>query len=349
MKSLLGLFALCSALSAISALPHDFSLHLWNKFKKSHGKTYLSDEHENYRFEIFAKNLDTIEKHNTEYSMGIHKYKLGVNTFADWTFAEFRALFGTPYNATTSVKRSSSGTFVRLPHNVKVPESVDWREEGAVTPVKNQGQCGSCWAFSTTGSLEGAHFRLKNESVSLSEQQLVDCSSKYNNDGCNGGLMDNAFKYIKENGGLESEEDYPYKGKQGKCKFNKSKVVATCSGFMDVKSGDEEALKEAVGTAGPVSIAIDVTEDKFMLYKDGVFVDETCLNGENDLNHGVLIVGYGTSKDDDKQMDFWIVKNSWGTSWGEDGYIRMARNKDNMCGVATAASYPLVKEEKNDE
>jgi cathepsin L len=331
------------AVSLSRALNTDFTFHLWNKFKKSHGKTYLSEEHESYRFQIFKKNLDTIEKHNNEYSMGMHTYTLGVNSFADWTFDEFRAaLFGTKYNATSSAKRASSGTFVRLPSHVKVPDAVDWREQGAVTPVKNQGQCGSCWAFSTTGSLEGAHFRATGKLVSLSEQQLVDCSGKFHNQGCNGGLMDNAFEYIKENGGLDTEDAYPYHAHQEKCHFNKKTVGATLSGYIDIKSGDEDALKEALATVGPVSVAIDVTEDKFMLYKEGIFVDDSCSNVE--LNHGVIVVGYGTNvTESGKEQDFWIVKNSWSTSWGENGYIRMARNLNNMCGIATAASYPLIK------
>jgi len=208
-----------------------------------------------------------------------------------------------------------------------------------VTPVKNQGQCGSCWAFSTTGSLEGAHFRQTGKLVSLSEQQLVDCSGKTGNEGCNGGLMDNAFEYIKENGGLDTEQSYPYHAHNEKCHFNKKTIGATCSGFMDIESGDEDALKEAVATVGPVSIAIDVTEDKFMFYKEGIFVDDECTNTRETLNHGVLAVGYGSNS----TTDYWLVKNSWGESWGEAGYIRMARNLNNMCGIATAASYPLVK------
>jgi cathepsin L len=325
----------------------EFMSHLWHKYKKTHGKSYLGAEVELYRYNLFRKNVELIQQHNEDYAKGLYTYRLGLNSFADWSVEEFRQkLLGTRLNMTQRRHELSVGTFMGLPEKVEIPDNVDWRESGAVTPVKNQLQCGSCWAFSTTGSLEGAHFRVNGELVSLSEQQLVDCSKKYDNNGCNGGLMDNAFKYIKENGGLMSEESYPYRGKEGKCRFNKNKVVATCSGFMDVQSGDEQALKEAVATSGPVSIAIDVTEDRFMLYKDGVFVDETCQNAEDSLNHGVLIVGYGSNNTDNGQMDYWIVKNSWGSSWGEEGYIRMARNKDNMCGVATAASYPLVKESK---
>lgn len=175
-----------------------FIHNLWNSFKKAHRKEYLNDEHEQYRFGVFKTNVETIEKHNSEYAMGMHSYTLGVNVFADWTVAEFRQhMFGTRYGAAANGTSKSSGKFVRLPSMVTIPDALDWRKEGAVTPIKNQGQCGSCWAFSTTGSLEGAHFRQSGKLVSLSEQQLVDCSGKTGNEGCNGGLMDNAFEYIK--------------------------------------------------------------------------------------------------------------------------------------------------------
>jgi len=330
----------------MNILGEEFMRHLFHQFKKSHGKLYLSEEHENSRFEVFKKNLHLIEKHNSEYSMGLHTYTLGVNYFADWTVEEFREkMLGTKRNMTLH-KLGSVNSFAKLPPFVKIPDSVDWRTEGAVTKVKNQGECGSCWAFSTTGSLEGAHFRHSGKLVELSEQQLVDCSGKYHNEGCNGGMMDNAFDYIKDNGGLDTEDSYPYQARQGKCRFKKKYVGVTCTGYTDVPSGKEDLLKEAVATVGPVSIAIDVTEDKFMLYKEGILVDDTCSNAEDQLNHGVLVVGYGTNTTNSgENMDYWIVKNSWGTGWGEQGYVRMARNNDNMCGVATLASYPLVKDD----
>lgn len=348
MKLILGSAAILLAVlcQVTLAMREPFLSHLWNKFKKTHAKEYYDESYEAARFDVFKRNVDLIEKHNNEYSMGIHSYKLGINAFADWTFEEFKThMFGTRYNM-TQAKQASAGTFTRSASTrfVKLADQVDWREEGAVTPIKNQGQCGSCWAFSTTGSLEGQHFRQSGQLVSLSEQQLVDCSGKFHNEGCNGGLMDNAFQYIQANGGLDSEDSYPYHAHQEKCHFNKKTIGATCSGFMDVTSGDEEALKEAVATIGPVSIAIDVTEDKFMFYKEGIFVDDSCRNSQDDLNHGVLAVGYGTNTTTDgKTLDYWLVKNSWGESWGESGYIRMARNLNNMCGISTAASYPLVK------
>lgn len=320
--------------------------HLWKAFKETHEKLYLTQEHESLRLGIFTKNLDLIEKHNSEYSMGLHSFELGVNFFADWTIEEFRQkMLGTRLNL-THTRKGSSGVHLRLLPSITLPDEIDWRTEGAVTPVKNQGECGSCWAFSTTGSLESAHFRATGKLVSLSEQQLVDCSGKFNNEGCNGGLMDNAFEYIKSIGGLDTEESYPYHAKQEKCHFKKDKVAATCSGYVDIPTGDEDALKEAVATQGAVSVAIDVTEDKFMFYKSGVFVDKTCSNGQDDLNHGVLVVGYGADNSTKGEpADYWTVKNSWGTKWGEEGYIRMARNHNNMCGISTSASYPLVKQD----
>jgi len=294
------------------------------------------------RYAIFKENLDLIEQHNQDFLNGKYTYRLGVNEYADWTFEEFKDIFlGTRYNLSTN-KQGSSGRFLRLPPHVQIPDRIDWRDLGAVTEVKNQGQCGSCWAFSSTGSLEAAHFRLTGKLVSLSEQQLVDCSNNYSNKGCNGGWMDNAFQYIKAVGGIDTEDSYPYHGHNEKCHFNKNQIGSTCSGYVDLEPGNENALKEAVATVGPVSVAIDVTEKKFMLYKDGVFFDSTCSNKSESLNHGVLVVGYGADILSQKAVKYWSVKNSWGKTWGESGFIRMARDNENMCGISSLPVYPIV-------
>lgn len=328
---------------AANCMPELLQKNLWTEFKQTHDKKYTSTEHESLKFSVFQKNLEMIEKHNAEFEQGNKTYTLGVNFYADWTFDEFKHTYLGTKLSLAMKKNMSTSTFLKMVSPaVKIADEIDWRELGAVTEVKNQGQCGSCWSFSTTGSLEAAHFRATDKLVSLSEQQLVDCSSRYNNQGCNGGLMDNAFQYIKDNGGLDTEQSYPYHAVAEKCHYKKKAIGSTCSGFIDVAEGDEEALKQAVATAGPVSVAIDVTEEHFMLYKDGVFVDETCKNSPDSLDHGVLVVGYGKGKVSGSE-DYWIVKNSWGPMWGEQGYIRMARNKKNMCGISTSASYPIVK------
>ncbi|XP_060077808.1 procathepsin L-like [Ylistrum balloti] len=305
----------------------------FENFKRSFGKMYETED-EKSRFGTFVKNLDAIREHNKKFHRGQKSFYLGINNFTDMELKEFVKYNGL-LKKSTNVKTSDCGKFME-PHFLTLPEEVDWRKEGYVTKVKNQGQCGSCWSFSTTGALEGQHFRSTGKLVSLSEQQLVDCSESYGNNGCEGGLMDQAFDYIRDIGGIESEEEYPYKAKDKKCHFHKNEVNATCTGCMDIESGDEDQLKKAVASVGPISVAIDASHQSFQLYKGGVYTEEECSSDQ--LDHGVLTVGYGTEDGN----DYWLVKNSWDVVWGDEGYIKMARNQDNMCGIATQASYPLV-------
>ncbi len=224
-----------------------------------------------------------------------------------------------------------------------VPESVDWRKRNAVTPVKNQANCGSCWSFSATGSIEGINAITNHKLVNVSEQELIDCSSMYGNHGCEGGLMDNAFKYVIDNGGLCSEEDYPYNADQGMCQSNNCKNIVVISDYADVEPNNEKVLMRAVAHQ-PISVAIQANLTSFRFYKSGVYQDPDC---GDDLDHGVLIVGYG--KDMFQGLDYWIVKNSWTSKWGDEGYVKILRNYEKyggdpsgMCGIAVQPSYPII-------
>ncbi|XP_054909511.1 cathepsin L.1 [Poeciliopsis prolifica] len=334
MKILLFVAAALAVASCASISLEDLEFHAW---KLEFGRTYRSPSEEAQRKEIWIKNRKLVLVHNIMADQGIKSYRLGMTYFADMENEEYRRVIskGCLGSFNTSLPRRGS-TFLSLFNANDLPMSVDWRNKGYVTDVKDQKECGSCWAFSATGSLEGQTFRKTGKLVSLSEQQLVDCSGDYGNHGCGGGLMDNAFTYIKANGGIDTEDSYPYEAENGQCRYNPQNVGATCTGYVDVSEGNEDALKEAVATIGPVSVGIDASHLSFQLYSSGVYDEPQC--SSTDLDHGVLAVGYDT----DNGLDYWLIKNSWGLGWGDNGYIKMSRNKHNQCGIASAASYPLV-------
>jgi len=305
---------------------------LFRHFIAQHNKHYHVDEF-HVRFANFKANLDLVATHNKKSS----SFKLAVNQFADMHQEEFRAKF-LGYKQIDNAHLRKMNT--PAPNKtVAAPAAVNWVTNGAVTPVKNQGQCGSCWSFSATGAMEGAWFISKGSLVSLSEQQLVDCSSAQGNQGCNGGLMDQAFQYVISNNGLCTENDYPYTGADGTCQTT-CKSAATISKFVDVTVNDENALQTA-NAQQPIAIAIEADQSVFQFYSSGVLDDASC--GVN-LDHGVLLAGYGNDSASGK--DFWLVKNSWGTSWGAQGYIMIVRNVNGQwarqCGLTSAPSYPVV-------
>lgn len=303
-----------------------------------HGKEYLSATERDYRESVYDRNIKKIAKHNAHG----HSWKMGATKFADLTKQEFARLYlnnGGYNNATHN--RVKDYNWTMLSTNVSaLPTSVDWTTKGAVTPVKDQQQCGSCWAFSTTGALEGAWFVKKKALVNLSEQQLVDCSTAEGNQGCNGGLMDYGFQYVIDNKGLTTEKAYPYTATgPNTCVAKGLPVAATASGFKDVPTNSQVALMTAV-VQQPISVAIEADQDSFQLYSSGVLT-KAC--GTN-LDHGVLLVGYGT---DAKGLDYYKVKNSWGTGWGMNGYVLLGRGAQyngasGQCGIQMDPSYPVV-------
>uniref|UniRef100_A0A8C5EVJ1 Cathepsin S-like n=1 Tax=Gouania willdenowi TaxID=441366 RepID=A0A8C5EVJ1_GOUWI len=216
--------------------------------------------------------------------------------------------------------------------NTSLPDSLDWRDAGLVTPVKMQGSCGSCWAFSAVGALEGQLKKATGTLTSLSPQNLVDCSTQYGNNGCNGGFMASAFQYVIQNEGIDSDAAYPYDGMV--CRYNAKYRAANCTGYSFLPKGDEDALRIALATIGPISVAVDSSRPAFHFYRNGVYQDQTCTHN---VNHGMLLVGYGT----ENGQDYWLVKNSWGLKYGDKGYIKMVRNQ-NLCGIALFACFPAM-------
>jgi len=312
----------------------------WNDYKVRFGKFYANEVEEYERRALFKQHLEQVKRHNSNPN---NTFQIGVNNFSDMTHSEFRnthgGCFKVPAHAMENGVLKSKGRQFSPMKDVNTPDSIDWRTLGAVTAVKNQGQCGSCWAFSTTGSLEGQTFRTKGKLLPLSEQNLVDCVTT--NHACHGGWMDYAFTYIRDNKGIDSETGYPYYARPlGYCYYRKEYNAAEDTGFVDLPAGDEESLRQAVGNIGPISVAIDATHPSFMSYRSGVYVEPDCGNTLFSLDHAVLVVGYG--HDTASGLDYWLVKNSWGVYWGESGYIRMARNRNNQCGIACKASYPTV-------
>jgi C1A family cysteine protease len=313
--------------SAFLATPITDAERAFINFVSENHRSYGTKEEYEYRLSLFTAALQRIEAHNA----GDHGFTLGVNQFTDMSDFEYKRLLGYKPELQTEKKVN---TFMLA--STAAPASVDWVASGKVTPVKNQGSCGSCWSFSATGAIEGAYSIKTGSLKSFSEQQLVDCSfmGSYGNLGCNGGLMDSAFKYVEANS-LDLEGDYPYTGVRGTCSSTKHTGVTKLSNYADVAANNIDQLKAAVAK-GPVSVAIEADKAAFQSYTSGIISGTAC---GTSLDHGVLVVGYGT----ENGKAFWKVKNSWGPTWGEKGYVRLAQEAGaGVCGVQSQPSYPIV-------
>jgi len=317
-------FAVLLVASQCAVLQQQLMRDLFQQWKITHNKGYSAGMEEEHRFNVFSHNyLSILEFNNVQDDV-----QLALNHFADLSSEEFGAIY-TGYTSRGQRAPEAVNTFTAK----DLPATVDWRTQGAVTPVKNQGSCGSCWAFSTVGALEGFYFINNKNLVSFSEQNLVDCVTA--DQGCNGGLMSDAFEYTSQ-GGIETEADYPYKAVTGKCAFDSSKAIKTNGAYANVTVANVDAMKTAL-VSQPVSVAIQANQLVFQFYAGGV-IKKFC--GDN-LDHGVLAVGYDTIKG----TEAFIVKNSWGASWGNSGYVYISTdgtaNKGNgVCGILADASYP---------
>jgi C1A family cysteine protease len=311
----------------------DEDWQVFSSFQRQFNKRYSTLQELETRFFIFKQNWRTIVSHNSDTRQN---FTMGINQFTDLTPEEFQQLY------IHGLKMGSYGCATFTSDALNAPESIDWRTKGAVTSVKDQGQCGSCWTFSATGAIEGGWAIAKGQLLDLSEQELVDCATgpTYGSHGCNGGQMEGAFKFVADHGQC-SASTYPYTSGTSKTSGNCQKCdsvvhIRSCS---DVKPNDQVALKAAVAQQ-PVAVAIEADTRYFQSYSSGVLTSPSC---GTTLDHGVLVVGYGTEKGG---IDYWLVKNSWGTSWGQNGYIKIARssskNDPGICGIAMDPSFPTV-------
>ncbi|CAG9855678.1 unnamed protein product [Phyllotreta striolata] len=320
MKAVLLTFILCLVISELyCSLEHE-----WNQFKVTYNKKYKTSREEQRRFKAFKKNIREITNHNTRFKKGLETFEKGLTVFADLTKNQFDKKYGfNLFKPKTMIVYTSTHR-----HNKSAStEYFDWREKGAVTPIKDQGICGSCWIFSAIGMLEGYNLLKTGQLISLSEQNVVDC---FSSSSCKGGFPVDAIHYVKENG-ISTAADYPYRQTQDKCKGNVPRITIDFEGFNTLNV-TEDGLKKLLIKFGPLGISLYVS-GVWRLYKRGVWYQKEC---SDNINHAVILVGYGTENGE----DYWLIKNSWGKSWGEDGYIKIARNRhENYCGLTKDVMY----------
>ncbi|EGR31705.1 hypothetical protein IMG5_103490, partial [Ichthyophthirius multifiliis] len=326
--SVIALFGISSVLFFFTHHQQETNINKDTQFQQWLQKynVKLAGEDFTYRRQVFFENLEKISKNNSEDNGTTQE----ANQFAILTSSEFNQMY-------KGLKRQQNNIqnlkLQIVDETAPLPASIDWRKKKAVNPVKDQGQCGSCWAFSAVGGLEGAYAIANKKLVSFSEQQIVDCSKNGGNSGCNGGDLPPAYDYAVEKG-IQTEASYPYTAVDGECQYNSKKVVFKPESYTKVKTRDPIALAQAVAIQ-PVPVCIEADESAFQFYSGGI-VKKGC---GYQLDHCVVVVGYTSNA--------WIVRNSWGSSWGEDGYIRIARTKQSgqpgVCGIYEEPVVPNFK------
>lgn len=339
----------------------------WDTWKVKYNKSYLNEEVENRHHALWNQSRDFVNSRNNSK----FPFRVELNRYADThTHYKNKVLKKHKCNAIDSEGQGNSKShwydMDKWYMDYSLPKEVDWRkgQNPLVTAVKNQGQCGSCWSFAASGSIEGQYAKKYDKLVQFSESQFVDCDTNGDDEACDGGLPDGAYKYLMnlpagQNEGLETEKVYPYVPEKENCKYlqqlnpapteqsvsnvekkrHHHKTLAKVSNYVDVNPTEND-LKQAVATVGPISVGIDASHQDFQLYKSGVYSNSEC--SSTTLDHAVLVVGYGTTEPQQGGSDYWIVKNSWGPDWGMNGYVLMSRNNNNNCGIASKASYPVV-------
>lgn len=341
MKCLVFLLAVV-AVATSTAIRYPEEWHLW---KTEHGVSYSDDMEELRKHVTWMSNKAYIEQHN-QYS-DTFGYTLKMNNFGDLSSQEFvRDYMCVSSHSGSGHNVSADPLTAKYSHLFKqynsedykysLPDEIDWRTSGAVTSVKDQLRCSCSYAFAAIGALEGALALSGDTQVSLSAQNIVDCSVPYGNHGCSCGNLNSAYLYIIDNEGIDTRYNYPYKSRQTSCKYYNKYKGASMSGIVSISTGDEGDLQSAVANVGPVSTYMDASHSSFQFYSEGIMDIPNCSRSK--LTHAMVIIGYGSGR----SKDYWLIKNSWGPNWGYNGYIKMVRNKSNQCGIATSASFPTL-------
>lgn len=333
-------------LSLVNKILHNGSGQ-WEDFKVNFNKTYYDEAQEASRMKIFWENVDTIALHNLKFKLGLARFKLGINQFADMSHEEFSSM-NTAEDLDSERIQKLRDIIIdaelfsedHFSYDHPLPSTFDWRDHGGVTRVMDQKLCGACYAMATVAAVESQLFIKTGNLTELSVQEIVDCGFKYEAGGCRGGIAEGVFSYIAEKNGISSAADYPFSFELGKCRKPENVVKVDIKKYIVVNSYDsDEMLMRAVANVGPIVSMMDIKHESFMRYAGGIYNEPRCAQDPASLNHAALTVGYGT----EHGVDFWSIKNSFGITWGEDGYMRIARKRWNDCGVTTQSYYPLIE------